>query len=92
MYKRQAQLDRLVFGQVAEVGDLDLTVGVFVDRQGVDHPHGVALAEPLQLGGPQGLLDGGQPGPDGGQVEPDADPPPGPAVDLGRVGPAGAAA
>ena len=36
-------------GEVAEVGDLDLAVGVLVDGQGVDHPDGVALAQPLQL-------------------------------------------
>jgi hypothetical protein len=44
-----AQLDRLVFGQVAEVGHLDLTLGVLVDSQSVDHPDGVAVTQPLQL-------------------------------------------
>jgi hypothetical protein len=29
--------------------DLDLAVGVVVDRQGVDHPNGIAVAQPLQL-------------------------------------------
>jgi hypothetical protein len=31
------------------MGHLHLTVGVFVDGQGVDDPDGVALAQPLQL-------------------------------------------
>ena len=30
--------------------DLDLAVGVLVDRQRVDHAHRVALAQPLELG------------------------------------------
>jgi hypothetical protein len=29
---------------------LNLPLGVFVDGQGVDHPDGVAVAQPLQLG------------------------------------------
>ena len=29
---------------------LDLSVGVLVHRERVDHAHGVALAQPLQLG------------------------------------------
>jgi hypothetical protein len=29
---------------------LDLSLGVLVDRQRVDHAHGVALAQPLELG------------------------------------------
>jgi hypothetical protein len=29
--------------------DLDLSVGVLVDGQGVDHPDRVALAQPFQL-------------------------------------------
>ena len=44
-----AELDRLVLGEVAEMGHLDLAVGVLVDGQGVDHPDGVAFAQPLQL-------------------------------------------
>ena len=36
-------------GEVAQVRDLDLAVGVLVDRQRVDHPHGVALPQPLEL-------------------------------------------
>jgi hypothetical protein len=44
-----AQLSGLVQGEVAEVGDLELTLGVLVDGQGVDHPDGVAVAQPLQL-------------------------------------------
>ena len=39
----------LIQGEVAEVGHLDLALGVLVDRQGVDHPHGVAFAQPLQF-------------------------------------------
>ena len=31
------------------MGDLDLALGVFVDGQGVDHPDGVAVAQPFQL-------------------------------------------
>ena len=45
-----AELDRLVLGQVAQVRDLDLAVGVLVDGQRVDHAHRVALAQPLELG------------------------------------------
>ena len=45
-----AELDRLVTGEVAEVHDLDLAVGVLVDRERVDDAHGVALAELLELG------------------------------------------
>ena len=44
-----AELDRLVLVQVAEMDDLHLTWGVLVDGEGVDHAHGVALAELLQL-------------------------------------------
>jgi len=35
------ELDRLVLGQVAEVHDLDLAVGVLVYGERVDHAHGV---------------------------------------------------
>jgi deoxyinosine 3'endonuclease (endonuclease V) len=31
------------------VGHLELALGVLVDGQGVDHPDGVALAQPFQL-------------------------------------------
>jgi hypothetical protein len=44
-----AELDRLVQGEVAEVGHLELALGVFVDGQGVDHPDGVAVPEAFQL-------------------------------------------
>ena len=44
-----AELDRFVLGEVAEMLDLDLAVGVLVDGQGVDHPDRVALAQPFQL-------------------------------------------
>ena len=44
-----AELDRLVFRQVAEVLDLEVALGVLVDGQRVDHPHRVALAQPLEL-------------------------------------------
>src|SRR4029453_14563320 len=40
------QLDRLVPGQVAEMGDLELTLGVLMDGQGVDPPARVSLPEP----------------------------------------------
>jgi hypothetical protein len=56
-------------------------------------PAGGAYAparQPLARPWPHGALDG-QPGGDGGQVEADAGPPSGVAVDLGRVDPAGAA-
>ena len=46
-----AELDRLVPGEVAEVLHLDLALGVLVDRKRVDHAHGVALTELLQLPG-----------------------------------------
>ena len=42
-----AELDRLVAAQVAEVLHLDLAVGVLVNRQGVDHAHGVFVVQPL---------------------------------------------
>ena len=45
-----AELDRLLLGQVAEVLDLDLALGVLVDGQCVDHAHRVALTQPLELG------------------------------------------
>ncbi len=45
-----ADLDRLVLGEVAEVGDLDLPVGVLVHGERVDHADGVALAQALELG------------------------------------------
>ena len=45
-----AELDRLVLGEVAEVLHLDLALGVLVDGERVDHPHRVALAQPLELG------------------------------------------
>ena len=45
-----AELDRLVLGEVAQVLHLDLSFGVLVHRQRVDHAHGVALAQPLELG------------------------------------------
>jgi hypothetical protein len=60
----------------------------------VDDSHQAAVRAPRAAAAHpaagQGPLDG-QPGGDGGQVEPGADPPPGLAVDRGRVGPAGAA-
>jgi hypothetical protein len=45
----RAELDRLFTREVAQVRDLDLAVGVLVHGQSVDHPDGVALAQPLQL-------------------------------------------
>ena len=45
-----AELDRLVLGEVAQVLHLDLSVRVLVDGQRVDDAHGVALAQPLELG------------------------------------------
>src|SRR5262245_29699535 len=45
-----SELDGLLLRQIAEVLDLDLTAGVLVDSQCVDHPYGVALAKPLELG------------------------------------------
>ena len=44
------QLDRFLLGQVAEVFNLEFAVGVLVDGERVDHPDGVAFAQPLQLG------------------------------------------
>ena len=44
-----AQLDGLVDGEVAQMGDLDLALGVLVHGERVDHPDGVGLAEPLEL-------------------------------------------
>ena len=44
-----AKLDRFILGQVAEVGDLDLSLGILVHRQCVDHPHRVALTQPFEL-------------------------------------------
>jgi hypothetical protein len=46
---RGAQLDRLVLGQVAQMRDLDLAVGVLVNGQSIDHAHRIALAQPLEL-------------------------------------------
>ena len=43
-------LDRLVFGQVAEVLDLEFALGILVDGQRVDDPDHVALAEPFEFG------------------------------------------
>src|SRR6266581_4191799 len=45
-----AELNRLVLGKVAEVLHFDLSLGVLVDGQRVDHAHGVALAQPFELG------------------------------------------
>ena len=45
-----AELDRLLVGEVAQVRHLDLPACVLVDREGIDHSHGVALPQPLQLG------------------------------------------
>ena len=44
-----AELDRLVLGEVAQVEHLDLALGVLVHRQRIDHAHGVALAQALEL-------------------------------------------
>src|SRR4051794_40231609 len=44
-----ADLDRLVLGEVREVHDLDLSVGVLVHGERVDDADGVALAELLEL-------------------------------------------
>src|SRR5262245_30280981 len=44
-----AKLDRLLLREVAEVHDLYLSLRVLVDGERVDHAHGVALAELLQL-------------------------------------------
>ena len=44
-----SELDRLLLAEVAEVHDLDLAVCVLVDGERVDHAHGVALAELLEL-------------------------------------------
>src|SRR5262249_9099361 len=44
-----AELDRLVEGEVAQVGHLDLAVGILVHGQGVDHPDRVAFAQSFQL-------------------------------------------
>ena len=44
-----AELDRLVLGEVAEVLDLDLSVGVLVDGERVDDAHRVALLQPFEL-------------------------------------------
>src|SRR5439155_23366960 len=45
-----AELDRLILGEVAQMLNLDLSVDVLVDRERVDHAHGVALAQPFELG------------------------------------------
>jgi hypothetical protein len=45
-----AQLDRLVRGEVAEVRNLDLPVGVLVHRERIDDAHRVALLQALELG------------------------------------------
>ena len=45
----RAELDRLVLGQVAQVLDFELAVRVLVDRDRVDHPDGVTLAQALEL-------------------------------------------
>jgi hypothetical protein len=47
---RAPELDRLLGRQVAEVPDLELAVGVLVDRERVDHANRVALPQPLELG------------------------------------------
>ena len=44
-----AQLDGLFVGEVAQVRDGDLAVGVLVHGQRVDHPDHVALAQLLEL-------------------------------------------
>jgi hypothetical protein len=44
-----ADLDRLIPGQVAEVGHLGLPVSVLVNREGVDHPDGAGVVKPLEL-------------------------------------------
>ena len=36
--------------EVAQVIDLELTVGVLVDGQRIDHPNRVAVPQPLQFG------------------------------------------
>src|SRR5207247_639050 len=46
----RAELDRLVLAEVAQVLDLEFALRVLVDRERVDHAHGVALAQPLELG------------------------------------------
>ena len=45
-----AELDRLVLGEVAQVRDLDLSVGVLVHGERVDDAHRVALLQALELG------------------------------------------
>jgi len=45
-----AELDRLPFGEVAEMLNLQLTVFVLANGQRVDDAYRVALAEPLELG------------------------------------------
>jgi hypothetical protein len=44
------ELDRFVLREVAEMRHLDLTLGVLVHRERVDHPHRVAGAQSFQLG------------------------------------------
>ena len=44
-----AELDRLLLAEVAEVHHLHLARGVLVHGERVDHAHGVALAELLEL-------------------------------------------
>ena len=45
-----AELDGLIGAEVTEVLDLDLTFGVLIDGEGIDHAHSVTGAQALQLG------------------------------------------
>src|SRR6266516_3060343 len=45
-----ADLDRLCLGQVGQMLDLQVAIGILVHGEGVDHPHHAVLVQPLQLG------------------------------------------
>ena len=45
-----AELDRLVLGQVAEMLNLDCSVGVLVNGERIDHANGALVVQALKLG------------------------------------------
>jgi hypothetical protein len=45
-----SDLDRLCLGQVGQMLDLQVAIGILVHGEGVDHPHHAVLVQPLQLG------------------------------------------